>query len=278
MLYEAKRQSSPRWHGLRFSWRTGAGETTRICPCKLATMSDANRRTIMNEFQGKVAIVTGGTSGIGRAAAVAYAREGARVVVAGRRAAEGEETVRLIRAQGGEGFFVTTDVSKAFQVKELVERTMEKFGRLDFAFNNAAIEQEPTPFLEQDEETYDRVMDINVKGVWLSMKYEIPAMLKTGGGSIVNTSSGAGVIGMPDMEIYVASKHAVIGLTKSAALEFGKQGIRVNAILPGVVETEMFERFVGEKPDLRAQMTGMHPIGRIGKPEEIAEAAIWLSS
>src|SRR6202040_4092787 len=169
------------------------------------------RRSIMSEFQGKVALVTGGTSGIGRATAVAYAREGARVVVAGRRAAEGEETVRLLRAQGGEGFFVTTDVSKAVQVKELVDRTMQKYGRLDIAFNNAGIEQEPTPFLEQDEDTYDRVMDINVKGVWLSMKNEIPAMLKTGGGAIVNTSSGLGVIAMPGLEIYVASKHAVIG-------------------------------------------------------------------
>src|SRR6267143_3965082 len=129
----------------------------------------------MNEFQGKVALVTGGTSGIGRAAAVAYAREGARIVVAGRRAAEGEETVQLVRAQGGEGIFVATDVSKAVQVKELVERTMQKFGRLDFAFNNAGIEQEPTPLLEQDEGTYDRVLDINVKGVWWSLRHEIPA-------------------------------------------------------------------------------------------------------
>jgi NAD(P)-dependent dehydrogenase (short-subunit alcohol dehydrogenase family) len=232
----------------------------------------------MKEFQGKVAIVTGGTSGIGRAAAVAYAKEGARVVVAGRRAAEGEETVRLLRAQGGEGFFVATDVSKAAQVKELVERTMQKYGRLDFAFNNAGIEQDPTPLLEQTEETYDRVMDINVKGVWLSMKYEIPAMLKTGGGAIVNTSSGLGVIAMPGIEIYVASKHAVIGLTKSAALEFGKQGIRVNAILPAVIETDMIRRFAGDKPEILAQLTALHPIGRIGKSEEIADAAIWLSS
>ena len=232
----------------------------------------------MNEFQNKVAIVIGGTSGIGRAAAVAYAREGARVVVAGRRAAEGEETVRLLGAQGGEGFFVTTDVSKAVQVKELVERTLQKFGQLDFAFNNAGIEQVPTPFLEQDEETFDRVMDINAKGVWLSMKYEIPAMLKTGGGSIVNTASVFGVIGIPGNEIYIASKHAVIGLTKSAAVEFGKQGIRVNAVLPGVIDTDMFQRFAGEKPEFRAQMSAMQPIGRIGKAEEIADAAIWLSS
>jgi NAD(P)-dependent dehydrogenase (short-subunit alcohol dehydrogenase family) len=232
----------------------------------------------MKEFQGKVAIVTGGTSGIGRAAAVAYAREGASVVVAGRRAAEGEETVRLLRAQGGEGIFVATDVSKAAQVKELVERTMQKFGRLDFAFNNAGIEQEPTPFLEQNEQIYDRVMDINVKGVWLSMKYEIPAMLKTGGGAIVNTSSIAGVVVFPGIEIYAASKHAVIGLTKSAAVEFAKQGIRVNAVLPAAIETDMYRRFVGDKAENEATMRAMHPIGRIGTPEEIADAVIWLSS
>ena len=232
----------------------------------------------MNEFQGKVALVTGGTSGIGRAAAIAYAKEGAKVVVAGRRAAEGEETVRLVRAQGREALFVPTDVAQEAQVKNLIRRTLEQFGRLDFAFNNAGIEQEPTPFLEQNEETYDRVMNINVKGVWLSMKYEIPAMLKTGGGSIVNTSSGLGVIGMPGIEVYVASKHAVIGLTKSAALEFGKQGIRVNAVLPAVIDTDMFQRFAGEKPEFRAQITALHPIGRIGKSEEIADAAIWLSS
>ena len=232
----------------------------------------------MNAFQDKVAIVTGATSGIGRAAAIAYAREGAKVVVAGRRATEGEETVRLLQAQGGEGIFVKTDVSKAVQMKELVERTLQRFGRLDIAFNNAGIEQVPLPFLEQDEETFDQVVDINTKGVWLCMKYEIPAMLKTGGGSIVNTASVFGVIGVPGNEIYIASKHAVIGLTKSAAVEFGKQGIRVNAILPGVVDTDMYKRFAGDKPEFRAEMTAMHPIGRIGKPEDIAEAAIWLSS
>src|SRR5229473_1256607 len=232
----------------------------------------------MNEFQGKVALVTGGTSGIGRAAAIAYAKEGAKVVVAGRRAAEGEETVRLVRAQGRETLFVPTDVAQEAQVKNLIGRTLEQFGRLDFAFNNAGIEQEPTPFLEQNEETFDRVMAINVKGVWLSMKYEIPAMLKTGGGSIVNTSSSLGVVGMPGVEIYVASKHAVIGLTKSAALEFSKQGIRVNAVLPAAIETDMLQRFVGDKPEARAYMNANHPIGRVGKPEEIADAAIWLSS
>jgi NAD(P)-dependent dehydrogenase (short-subunit alcohol dehydrogenase family) len=232
----------------------------------------------MNEFQGKVAIVTGGTSGIGRAAALAYAREGASVVVAGRRAAEGEETVRLVRAQGGEALFVSTDVSKAREVQGLVDRTMQKFGRLDFAFNNAGIGDQPTTFLEQDEEAYDRVMNINVKGVWLSMKYEIPAMLKTGGGSIVNTSSTLGVVAMPGTAIYVASKHAVIGLTKSAALEFGKQGIRINAVLPAAIETDLLERFIGDNDETRSYIAGKHPIGRIGKVEEIADAVIWLSS
>ena len=185
----------------------------------------------MSDFQGKVALVTGGTSGIGRATAIAFAKEGAKVVVAGRRAAEGEETVRQIRGKGGEALFVPTDVSQEAQVKNLVGRTLEQFGRLDFAFNNAGIEQTPTPLLEQKMETYNQVMDINVKGVWLSMRHEIPAMLKTGGGSIVNTSSALGVIAFAAMEIYVASKHAVIGLTKSAALEFSSKGIRINAVL-----------------------------------------------
>ena len=232
----------------------------------------------MKEFEGKVALVTGGTSGIGRAAAVAYAREGANVVVAGRRVTEGEETVRLVRAQGREAIFVPTDVAQEAHVKNLIGRTLEQFGRLDFAFNNAGTEQTPTPFLEQTAETFDQVMDVNVKGVWLSMKYEIPAMLKSGGGSIVNTSSALGVIAMPGIEIYVASKHAVIGLTKSVALEFGKQGIRVNAVLPAAIDTEMFQRFAGQTAEFLAQVTAMHPIGRIGESEEIADAAIWLSS
>jgi NAD(P)-dependent dehydrogenase (short-subunit alcohol dehydrogenase family) len=233
---------------------------------------------VMSEFQGKVAIVTGGTSGIGRAAAIAFAREGAKVVVAGRRAAEGEETVRLVRAQGREALFVPTDVSQEAQVKNLVGRTLEQFGRLDFAFNNAGIEHLPTPFLEQKMETYNQVMDINVKGVWLSMRHEIPAMLKSGGGAIVNTSSVAGVIAFAGIEVYAASKHAVIGLTKSAAVEFAKQGIRINAVLPAAIETDMYRRFVGEKPEAQAAFAAMHPMGRIGTPEEIADAVIWLSS
>src|ERR1700724_2664562 len=201
----------------------------------------------MNEFQGKVALVTGGTSGIGRAAAIAYAREGAA-----RRAAEGEETVRLVRAQGRDAVFVPTDVAQEAQVKNLIGRTLEQFGRLDFAFNNAGVEQAPTPFLEQKLEIYDHVMDINVKGVWLSMRHEIPAMLKSGGGAIVNTSSIAGVVAFPGIEVYAASKHAVIGMTKSAAVEFAKQGIRINAVLPAAIETDMYRRFVGDRPEFVA--------------------------
>jgi NAD(P)-dependent dehydrogenase (short-subunit alcohol dehydrogenase family) len=232
----------------------------------------------MNEFEGKVALVTGGTSGIGRAAAIAYAREGANVVVAGRRVAEGDETVRLVRSQGREAIFVPTDVAQEAQVKSLIGRTLEQFGRLDFAFNNAGIEQAPTPFLEQKVETYDEVMDINVKGVWLSMRHEIPAMLKSGGGAIVNTSSALGVTALPGIEVYAASKHAVIGLTKSAAVEFGKQGIRINAVLPAAIETDMYRRFVRGNAENQAAVSAMHPIGRIGTPEEIADAVIWLSS
>jgi NAD(P)-dependent dehydrogenase (short-subunit alcohol dehydrogenase family) len=232
----------------------------------------------MKDFQGKVAIVTGGTSGIGRAAAVAFAREGAKVVVAGRRTGEGEQTVRLIRDEGGEGIFVPTDVTQESQVKSLIGRTLEQFRRLDFAFNNAGVEQGPTPFLEQSVQTFDQVMAVNVKGVWLSMRHEIPAMLKSGGGAIVNTSSVAGVVGFVGAEIYIASKHAVMGLTKSAALEFGKQGIRINAVLPAAIETDMYERFVGDQAEARAAFTAMHPIGRIGTPKEVADAVIWLCS
>ena len=233
----------------------------------------------MAAFTGKVALVTGGSAGIGRAAAVAFAREGAKVVVASRRNKEGEETVQLIKRAGSDGFFIKTDVAKAADVKAMVEKTVATYGRLDYAFNNAGvIEPKPGPLVEQTDETFAHVIDINVKGVWLSMKYEIPEMLKRGGGAIVNMSSVAGVIGFPGIGIYVASKHAVIGLTKTAALEYSKSGVRINAVNPGAIETDMLSHVAGGNPEAMSQMAAHHPIGRIGKPEEIAEAVIWLCS
>jgi NAD(P)-dependent dehydrogenase (short-subunit alcohol dehydrogenase family) len=229
-------------------------------------------------FTGKVALVTGGGSGIGRATAVAFAREGADVVVAGRRQEEGEETVRQVRQAGGDCRFVRADVSREADVRALVDRAVEAFGRLDFAFNNAGVEQVPGPLTEQTEETFDRIIDTNVKGVWLSMKYEVAQMLKNGGGAIVNTSSVGGVIAVPGAPIYVASKHAVLGLTKAVALEYARSGIRVNAVSPAAIETDMFERAFADNPQLRANVMAAHPIGRAGKPEEVASAVVWLCS
>jgi NAD(P)-dependent dehydrogenase (short-subunit alcohol dehydrogenase family) len=229
-------------------------------------------------FSGKVAVVTGGTSGIGKAAAIALAQAGANVVVAGRRQAEGEETIRQIQAIGGDGFFVVTDVSKEADVQALIEKTMARYGRLDIAFNNAGVDQEATPLPEQTEATYDRIMDINVKGVWLSLKHEIPAMLKNGGGAIVNTTSGLGLVGAVGVPIYVASKHAVEGLTKSVALEYAKQGIRVNAVSPGLIQTEMLDRTVQTNTELMEYFKTTLPMGRIGTPQEVVNAVLWLCS
>jgi NAD(P)-dependent dehydrogenase (short-subunit alcohol dehydrogenase family) len=231
----------------------------------------------MASLTGKVAIVTGGSSGIGRASAIAFAREGAKVVIASRREDQGEETVRLVKEAGSDGFFVKTDVAKAADVSAMVEKTVQQYGRLDYAFNNAGIEEAPTPLVDQTEEMFDQIVNINIKGVWLSMKYQIPQMLKNGGGAIVNTSSVGGLIGVPGVPVYVASKHAVLGLTKSAALEYAKQGIRINAVSPGGIETELFDRFASD-PQFREQMEAAHPVGRVGKPEEIASAVLWLCS
>lgn len=231
----------------------------------------------MASLSGKVAIVTGGSSGIGKATAIAFAREGAKVVVASRREKEGIETVKQMRSAGSEGLFIKTDVSKETDVSAMVEKTIATYGHLDYAFNNAGIEQIPTPFVEQIEETFDQIMDINVKGVWLCMKHQIPQMLKNGGGAIVNMSSIGGIIGGAGVPIYVASKHAVLGLTKSVALEYAKEGIRINAVCPGAIETDLFDRFA-DNPEMRQRMMAMHLIGRVGKPEEIAEAVVWLCS
>ena len=199
----------------------------------------------MSQFAGKVALITGGNAGIGRAAAIEFAKQGAKVVVSGRREREGNAVVTEIHALGGKAVFVRTDVSKATDVKAMIEQTLATFGRLDFAFNNAGVEQALTPLPDQTEETYDQIMDINVKGVWLSLKHEIPAMLKTGGGAIVNNSSVGGLIGFATIPIYIASKHAVNGLTKSVALEYAKQNVRVNAVAPGAIETPNVSRVCG---------------------------------
>ena len=229
-------------------------------------------------FLEKVALVTGGSSGIGRAAAIAFAREGAKVIVASRREAQGEETVRMIEAAGSSGHFVQTDVSRGADVQRMVSETISAFGRLDFAFNNAGGAESPMAFVEQSEEAFDRVMDVTVKGIWLCMKAEIPEMLKAGGGVIVNMSSIAGVVGAPGAPIYTASKHAVLGLTKSTALEFARTGIRINAVCPGGIETETLEGYFRENPEVKKSMVAAHPIGRFGKPEEIANAVLWLCS
>jgi NAD(P)-dependent dehydrogenase (short-subunit alcohol dehydrogenase family) len=231
----------------------------------------------MSHFAGRVALITGGNAGIGRAAAIEFVKQGAKVVVSGRREKEGREVIAEIKALGGEAIFVKTDVSKETDVKVMIEQTLGTFGRLDFAFNNAGIEQLLTPLPDQTEESYDQIMDINVKGVWLSLKHEIPAMLKTGGGAIVNNSSAAGLIGLAGVPVYVASKHAVNGLTKSVALEYAKQNVRVNAVAPGAIETRMYRDFA-TTPEVKQAMDSATPIGRVGQPEEIASIVIWLCS
>ena len=231
----------------------------------------------MSHFAGRVALITGGNAGIGRAAAIEFVKQGAKVVVSGRREKEGREVIAEIKALGGEAIFVKTDVSKETDVKVMIEQALGTFGRLDFAFNNAGIEQLLTPLPDQTEESYDQIMDINVKGAWLSLKHEIPAMLKTGGGAIVNNSSAAGLIGLAGVPVYVASKHAVNGLTKSVALEYAKQNVRVNAVAPGAIETRMYRDFA-TTPEVKQAMDSATPIGRVGQPEEIASIVIWLCS
>jgi NAD(P)-dependent dehydrogenase (short-subunit alcohol dehydrogenase family) len=232
----------------------------------------------MFEWAGKVALVTGGTSGIGRETAVLFGKRGAKVVVAGRRETEGEATVEVIRRAGGEALFVKTDVAQAADVKALIEKTVEAFGGLDCAFNNAGIEGNWSPIVEQSEADWDRTIDINLKGTWLCLKYELQQMLKQGrSGAIVNNSSVAGFIGSYGTATYAASKHGVLGLTKAAALEVAKNGIRVNAVCPAVIETPMADRLFGE-PEAHKMALGFHPIGALGEPLEVAEAVLWMCS
>lgn len=232
----------------------------------------------MSEWKEKVALVTGGSTGIGRATAVAFAREGARVVVADVNQAEGEETVSRIRAAGGEALFVRADVSRSAEVKALVERTLATYGRLDCAFNNAGIEGVMIPTVECTEENWDRVIAVNLTSAFLCMKHELAHMLKVGRGSIVNCASIAGLVGFPNAPAYVASKHGMVGLTRTAALETAKSGIRVNAICPGVVRTPMVDRATHGDPAIEAAFVASQPIGRMGNPEEIASAVLFLCS
>jgi NAD(P)-dependent dehydrogenase (short-subunit alcohol dehydrogenase family) len=227
------------------------------------------------QLEDKVTLVTGGGSGIGRASALAFAREGAKVIVADVVVEGGEETIGLIKKAGGEASFVKTDVAKAAEVTALINRAVEAYGRLDCAYNNAGIEGTlMVPTADYSEETWDRVISINLKGVWLCMKYEIPQMLKQGGGAIVNTASIAGLIGSRAGAAYGASKHGVVGLTKTAALEYAKAGIRVNAVCPGVIRTPMVERGIAQRPEFEQRAIAGEPVGRMGKPEEIAEAVV----
>jgi NAD(P)-dependent dehydrogenase (short-subunit alcohol dehydrogenase family) len=233
---------------------------------------------MIGQMAGKVALVTGASSGIGRAAAIAFSREGAKTVVSDLNNEGGNETVKLIREIGGEALYVHADVSRAEDVKALIAITLDRFGRLDFAFNNAGIEGQSAPAADQTEENWDGVLGVNLKGVWLCMKYEIPVMLANGCGSIVNCSSVAGLIGFPGITPYVASKHGVIGLTKTAALEYATTGLRINAVCPGVIQTPMIDRFTGGSAEGAQQMIEMEPMGHLGTPEEIAAAVIYLCS
>ncbi len=231
-----------------------------------------------NSLQNKVVLITGATSGIGRATALAVAGAGAKVVLSGRRSAEGEAVAAEIRAADGTASFLRTDVSDEAQVAALVDFTVRTYGRLDVAFNNAGTEGELSPVTAAQVANYRQTFDINVLGTLLALKHEIPAMLKTGGGSIINAASIAGLVGFPGASVYVASKHAVLGLTKSVALEVAKQGIRVNAVSPAAIDTGMLDRFTGNDPAQKAAFGGMHPIGRYGQPQEIADVVLFLAS
>ena len=231
-------------------------------------------------MEGKVALVTGGASGIGRATALTFAREGAKLIIADMHEEGGHQTVHMITENGGEATFVQVDVSNATAVAAMISKAVETYGRVDCAHNNAGIGSRPrAPLHECTEETWDRVLAINLKGVWLCMKYEIVQMLKQGSGTIVNTASIMGLVGSwSGTAAYNASKHGVVGLTKTAALEYATSGIRVNAVCPGYIQTPLIAEALTSNPALEPQIVARHPVGRMGQPEEIAEAVVWLCS
>ena len=230
-------------------------------------------------FEGKVVLVTGAAGGIGRAAAVAFGRAGACVVVADISVDGGHATAAMIVESGGKALFVQCNVTRAHEVAALVDKTVAYYGRLDCAFNNAGVEEESLPLAEADEGLFDRIMNVNVKGTFLCMKYEIGQMLKQeAGGVIVNTASVAGLVGAPTQPVYAASKHAVIGMTKTAAAEYARSGIRINSVCPGVVNTPMMTRALEREPQRKARLHKLHPMGRVAEPQEVADAALWLCS
>ena len=233
---------------------------------------------MVDSLREKVALVTGGGSGIGRASCLAFAREGARVAVADVGLSGAEETVRLVEGVGGRGVALQVDVTKSGEVEALVDKVVAEFGRLDCAFNNAGVGGEVMNTHEYPEDDWDRVLDVNLKGVWLCMKYEIPVMLKQAGGAIVNTASIYGLSGAGGYIAYNAAKHGVVGVTKTAALEYAEVGVRVNAVCPGYILTPMTIPGIEANPELERRMVSQTPMGRMGKPEEIAEAVVWLCS
>jgi NAD(P)-dependent dehydrogenase (short-subunit alcohol dehydrogenase family) len=229
-------------------------------------------------LQGKVALVTGGGSGIGRATSIRLAREGAKVMIADYVPAGAEQTVKMIKEAGGEASCTAADVAVTSEVEAMIKKTLDTYGRLDCAYNNAGIEGAMGDTITCTEENFDRVVAIDLKAVWLCMKYEIPQMLKQGGGSIVNTASIAGLVGFNGIPAYVAAKHGVVGLTRTAALEYAQKNIRVNCVCPGVISTPMVERAIDKGGFTEAEVIAGEPVGRLGKPEEIAEGVLWLLS